>query len=67
MAAFVVAPGRRIHLGGGNFAIEGDAIDLGPADAERMGDSVVPVPESAPAPEPAPGKPSRRAAAHPEG
>lgn len=67
MGAFVVAPGHRIHIGGGNFAVEGDPIDLGPADAVRLGDSVVPVAEPAQAPEPAPAKSSRRAAAQPEG
>jgi hypothetical protein len=71
MGAFVVAPGHRIHLGGGVFAVEGDPIDLGPADAARLAAALVPVVEIEPAPKPAPApaaaKPSRRAAAQPEG
>lgn len=67
MGAFVVAPGHRIHLGGGVFAVEGDPIDLSPAGAARLGDSVVPVAEPEPVAEPVPAKPSRRAAAQPEG
>lgn len=48
MATHHVAPGHRVLLFG-QMLTAGSPLDLSPADAVRMGDAVVPVPEAAPA------------------